>query len=151
MALALLMGGAESVLDAQLVSQLAHLMMLGGRHERDSDALAAGTSRPADAMDVGVAVPRGIEVYDVGDAPDIDPAGGDIGRDERVDHARFEARQSLLALALGFVAVHRGSLDAVVAEAPDESIRSAFGAHEDERKLPLAAELPDQCLDAVFR
>ena len=150
MPLVLLTRAAEPVLDAQLVSQLLHLVVLGRRHERDPDALAACASRPPDAMNICVAVSRGIEVDDVGDPIHVDPAGGDVGRDQRVDLTGFEPRQSLLALALGLVAVHRHCSDAVVAEAPDEAIRPPFGAHEDERELTLAAELPDERLDAAL-
>ena len=38
---------------------------------------------------------------------DVDAARRDVGGDERVDAAGLEARERLLALALGLVAVHR--------------------------------------------
>jgi len=67
--------------------QAADIVMLRGRDEGDADALRAGAACPADPVDIRLAVGGGIEVDHVGDAADVDAAGRDIGRDERVDRA----------------------------------------------------------------
>ena len=69
--------------------------------------LPPGAAGAADAVHIGVAVLRGVEVDDVGDARDVDPAGGDVGGDQRIDLTGVEAGQRPFALALAFVAVHR--------------------------------------------
>ena len=100
-----------------------------------------GPAGTADAVDVAVAVVRRIEVDDVRDPGDVDAAGGDVGRDQRVDMAGLERCQRPLALALGLVAVHRDGVDALGAQALDEPVGAALGAHEDERELAVAAQL----------
>ena len=109
-------------------------------------ARAAGA---ADAVHVALAILRRIEVDDVRDAVDVDAARGDVGGDERVDAAGLEARERLLALALGLVAVHRDGRLALRREALDEPVGAALGAHEDERALALGVELADQRADAL--
>src|ERR1700736_948308 len=112
MLLALVMRGYERVLYAELLRQLVHLAALAGRDERDADTLATCACRPSDTMNIGFAVARWIEVDHMRDAGHVDPAGRHVGRDQRVDGARLEAGERLLALALGLVAVHRHGVDA---------------------------------------
>ena len=118
--------------------------------ERDADAGPAGAARAADAVDVALAVGRRVEVDDVRDAVDVDAAGGDVGRDERVDAPGLERGERLLALALRLVAVHRDGVDAPAREPADEAVGAALGAHEDERPLAvLGLELVDQRVEPV--
>lgn len=42
--------------------ELAHLVLLGGAHQRDADALASRPSGAPDPMDVSVVVVRRVEV-----------------------------------------------------------------------------------------
>lgn len=74
--------------------------MLGGRDQRNADPLCARPAGSAYAMDVGLAVRGRIEIDHMGDAADVDPAGGDVCRDERVDGSGLEAGERPLALAL---------------------------------------------------
>jgi hypothetical protein len=52
--------------------------------ERHPDPVFAGASGSPHPVDVGVMVGGRIEVDDVGNPVDVDPARGDVGRDERV-------------------------------------------------------------------
>ena len=110
---------------------------------------APGAAGAPDAVHVAVAVGGRVEVDDVRDALDVDAARGDVGRDERVDRARLEPGERLLALALGLVAVHRDGGDAGVAEALDEAVRAALRADEHERAVALAAQLADEGVHAA--
>ena len=73
---------AELRLQAQLARDLLHVAGVLAAEERDADAGAAGA---APAMDVALAVGRRVAVDDVRDVVDVDPAGGDVGGDQRVD------------------------------------------------------------------
>ena len=50
--------------------------------EGDRDAVGASARGAADAVDVALRHVRQIEVDDVGDAVNVDAAGGDVGRDQ---------------------------------------------------------------------
>ena len=54
----------------------------------------AGAAGAADAVHVALAVVRRVEVDDVRDAVDVDAAGGDVGRDQRVDAAAPRTRRA---------------------------------------------------------
>src|SRR3954452_20431225 len=130
-------GLRELALELQRSRDLLDVGCLGGADERDADAGAPGARGAARAVHVALAVGGRVEVDDVRDAGDIDAAGGDVGRDERVDGAGLEARQRLLALALALVAVHGDGLDAGVREAAQEPVGAALRAHEDQREFAL--------------
>ena len=80
---------------------------------------------------------------------DVDAARGHVGGHERVDSTVLEAGQRPLALALGLVAVHRDGVDALAAQALDQPVGAALGAHEDQRQVALAAQLAEQGVDAL--
>jgi hypothetical protein len=86
---------------------------------------------------VGIAVPGSVEVDHVRDAVHVDAAGRDVGGHERVHVARLEARERLLALGLRLVAVHRHGRHGVLAQALDQPVGAALGAHEDQRAAAL--------------
>src|SRR5690349_4645863 len=100
-------GRVELAAEAQVARDPAHVARLLGAEERDADAGVPGAAGAPDPVDVALAVGGRVEVDDVRDAVDVDAAGGDVGRHERVDLPGLESRERLLALALGFVAVHR--------------------------------------------
>jgi hypothetical protein len=79
------------VREAKTSRELAHVVTLIGRDERDPDAAGSSAGRAADAVHVRVGVVRRIEVDHVRDPRHVDAARGDVGRDEHVDHARLEA------------------------------------------------------------
>ena len=99
----------ELAVEVELARDRVDVVRLVGEDEGDADAGAPGAAGRPDAVDVVLAGGRGVEVDDVRDVVDVDAAGGDVGGDERVDLARVEAAQRLLALALGLVAVHGGA------------------------------------------
>ncbi len=100
-------------------------------------AAATGPAGAADAMGVGGCLLRRIEVDHVGDVVDVEPAGGDVGRDERANLAGVEPGERLLALRLGLVAVDRDRVDIVAAELLDEPVGTGLRAHEDEREAAV--------------
>ena len=102
---------AQAVAQAQPSGELAHLVTLAGADERHPDAAVAGASGAADPVDVGLMVGGRVEVDHVRDAVDVDPARGDVGRDERIHTSGLEARERPVALALGLVAVDRDGLE----------------------------------------
>ena len=91
---------AEAMLEPKLCGDPPHVLMLGRRDERDADPLRPGPPGAAGPVNVGFAVGGRVEVDHMRDSTDIDPAGRDVGRDERVDSAGLEAVKRLLALAL---------------------------------------------------
>ena len=134
--------------EPEVAGDLAHVVVLLGHHEADPDAVAAGARRAPDPVDVGVAVARGVEVDHVGDVVDVDPAGRDVGGDERVDVTGRELSEGAVALVLGLVAVHRHRLDALLDQALDQAVGAVLGADEDQRAAALGiAQLGDQSLD----
>ena len=58
-----------------------------------------------DAVDVGLEVAAELEVHDVGDARDVEPAGDDVGGDEHVGVGAAEVADGAVAVVLGAVAV----------------------------------------------
>ena len=84
----------------------------------------------------------------MGDAGDVDAAGGDVGRDQGVDLAGVEPGERPFALALALVAVHRQGLEPVAAEPLGEPVGAALGADEDQRAAALGApQLRDQVVE----
>src|SRR5260221_362334 len=79
----------------------SHLVDLIGEHEADPGAATAGAAGATHPVYVGVLVPGRIEVDDLGDPVDVDPAGCDIGCDQCFDIASLEAGEGAFALALG--------------------------------------------------
>ncbi len=63
------------------------------------------------SVEVVLVVGRGVEVHDTGHVINVDSAGGDIGRDQRLDFSIFECRQRSLALRLGSASMNSGSVD----------------------------------------
>ena len=75
-------GDADQLLD---VAQEGALLRVA---ERDRDAVGAGARGAADAVHVALGHVRQVVVDDVGDAVDVDAAGGDVGRDQDADACR---------------------------------------------------------------
>jgi len=75
----------------------------------------------------------------VADAADVDPAGGNVGRDQHAHLARLELAECTLALRLALIAVDRVGGDAVASEQPNDTVCTMLGAGEDERTIDVAA------------
>jgi hypothetical protein len=134
--------------EAEGAGHLPDLVRLVGEYEADAGAAAAGAAGTPDPVHVGVAVPRRVEVDDMGDVGDVDSAGGHVGRDQGVDFAGLETGERPLTLALALVTMHRRGVELAAAEALDEPIGAAAGADEDEGASALiAAELLDQVVE----
>ena len=132
--------------------------------ERDARAAGAGAGGAPDAVHVVIARAGDVEVDHVRDAHNVDAARGHVGGDERVDGAGLEARERLLALRLGLVAVHRHRLHVACGQPFDESVGAALGTHEHERApaigvvqlrdeprdLPLMGDRHEAVLDLDF-
>ncbi|RPK94458.1 hypothetical protein EES46_01305 [Streptomyces sp. ADI98-10] len=101
--------------------------------QRDDDAGLAGTGGTARAVQVVLVVTGRVHVQDQVDAVDVDTAGGDVGRDERVDVALLEVLQDPRTGALGHAAVQRVGLHAGLDELLGDAVRAQLGADEDDR------------------
>src|SRR5699024_5941710 len=74
-------------------------------HQRHRDTFMSGSTGPTNPVPVGLFVIGGLEVDDVGNFFDIDPASGHIGCDEHVDFAVSECAQGLFSSTLAEIAV----------------------------------------------
>src|SRR5690606_27316261 len=90
---------------------------------------AAGT---ADAVHVGFRVVRDVVVDDVGDARDVQTAGGDVGGDDQIERAALELFDYAFAQLLGHVTVQRTNGVAACFEAGGQLFGGDLGAHEDD-------------------
>ena len=61
----------------------ADVLLLLGEDERDAHAAAPRATGSADAMEVAGVLGRRVEVDDVRDVDEVEPARGDVRRDER--------------------------------------------------------------------
>jgi hypothetical protein len=82
----------------------ARLARLG---ESDRGAFATGTTCPPDSMDIRIGRGGNVEVEDVGQVANIEPACSDVGCDEEVEAAFAEAAHHAVALLLRESAVNR--------------------------------------------
>ena len=120
-------------------------------HEADRVARGARPARAADAVDVVLGVPRELEVHDVRQVHDVEPARGDVGRDQDADLARLERLEGLGPVRLRAVRVDRGRGDAVAVQPGREPGRRELGPREHEDLVPVALddEVGEQLLLAV--
>ena len=107
--------------------------------EGDGVALGFGAAGATDAVDVVFVLKGEVEVDDVGDAGDVDAAGGDICADEDAEFSFFEFIKGALALVLGAVAVDRFGGDAGLAELLGEAAGGVLHFHKDEDGEELGA------------
>ncbi len=117
---------------------LAQARALGGRDERQRLARAARAAGAPDAVHVGLGLARQVEVDDQADALDVEPARGDVGRDEDVELARAQPFDDPLAVRLRDVARDVGRGDAALHERVADLLGVLAGADEHDRRLGLA-------------
>ena len=108
--------------------------MLARLGEGDRHALASGAAGAADAMHVGLGRLGDIEVDDVGDVLDVEPARRHVGRDEHIDGAAAGALHDAVALELVQSPVQRLHPIAAARQALGEAVDLVTGAAEDERE-----------------
>src|SRR4051812_18229790 len=77
------------------VAQIRHF--LAGA-KRDCNAFTSGAGRAANAVDIGLRDVRQVEIHHMGDAIDVDAAGGNVGSHQRTDLAGAELGQRALAV-----------------------------------------------------
>jgi hypothetical protein len=123
---------------AREVTDVAHLLV---EHHRDDGALGAGAGGSAGPVEVGLVLDRRVGVDDEGDVVDVDAAGGDVGRDERLGAAAVEVVHVARARALAEVAVQldRGNPGGV--ELAGELLGAVLCASEDDRATGCGGEV----------
>ena len=89
-------------------------------------------------MDVVLGDHRQLEVDDVRERLDVEPARGDLGGDEDREPAGLEVGQRADALRLALVAVDRRRRDAVLLELLGEPVGAVLGPREDQRLVDPA-------------
>ena len=130
---------SNSLDQAEVAGDAAHLGGLVGEHEAGAGAALPGAAGAADPVHVGVAVAGSVEVDHVGDVGDVDAAGGHVGGDQHFDVTALEAGEGAFALALALVAVHRDGLEFAAAQALDQPVGAALGADEDQGAAAVGA------------
>ncbi|WTX72007.1 hypothetical protein OG788_22410 [Streptomyces sp. NBC_00647] len=119
--------------DARVLHQPEDLAALVRQRQRHDGAGAAGAGRTAGAVQVVLVVTGRVHVQDEVDAVDVDTAGGDVGRDERVDVTVLEVGQRPGPGALRHAAVQRVGLHTGVAELLGDAVGAQLGTDEDDR------------------
>ena len=113
----------------------ADLVALGRGDEGDRAAGAPDPAGAADPVDVDLRGGRHVVVDDVGDVLDVEPAGGDVGRDQQPHPVVLEGDHHAVADALADVAVQRLDVEAFVLQRLLQPRGADFGAAEDDRLL----------------
>src|SRR6185312_13636508 len=106
---------------------IAQQRPLLGAAKGERDAGAAGTRGAADAVDVALRHVRQVEIDDMGNAIDVDAAGGDIGVDQHAHPAVAEALERPLPRILRLVAVDRRGFDAAAGEIVGNAVGAVLG------------------------
>ena len=144
------MGGEPGLdelrVEAELLGDQADVEPLLRRHERDPLAGPAGASGATHAVDVGVVVGGRIEVDHVRDVLEVEPTGGDVGRDQDVVRTRREPAERTFALWLRHAAMELTGMEALFAQDTSETIRPVLGPDEHQREPPIGRELAHERL-----
>src|SRR5690606_41234811 len=98
-------------------------------------AFGARATGPSDTMDVIVGMPGSVEVEDVADALDVEPARGHVGSDEDIDLPALEPIQLGKAIRLVHVAMDFARAKAVPPQALVELAHGGLAVREDDRRL----------------
>ncbi len=106
--------------------------MLARLDERDRRPLATCAPRPPDPVDVEVGRRGDVEVDDVGDVLDVEPAGGHVRGHQHVERAVAEPAHHPVALLLGEAAVERRRVVAAPAQRLRQVVHLAPGPGKDE-------------------
>ena len=117
-----------------------------GRDERDGLTGRFGARGASDAVNVVVGALRDVVVDDVRDPRDVEPARGDIRRDEDPRFAPTELLERRVSLFLRAVAMDRFATQPPLVQMTGQATRPELGAHEDDGRVDLlAAEEREQC------
>ena len=118
-------------LAGQLLDRL-DVFRLGARDDRLSEARAAGAAGAADAVDVVLRMGRHVEIEDVADGRDIEPARRDVARHQQLELPVAKAVERLQPRMLVHVAVQRADRIAVALERAVERRHVALAVAEDD-------------------
>src|SRR4051794_38603550 len=110
----------------------AQQVLLARRSEARCAAARLGARRPSDAMHIVLGNVRQIEIDDMPDVRDVDPARGDVGSDQHPRVSRPEAVERAIPLRLGAVPVDDRHLVAGPRQRPREAVGAPFGPGEHE-------------------
>src|SRR5262249_49512527 len=103
-----------------------------GRCQREGAALAPGAASPADAVHIVLRMQRHVEVEDVGQADNVEAAGGHVAGHQYGHVAAPELVQSFRALGLRHVPMQRCHVQAVTLQRAKENLDVALAVAEDE-------------------
>ncbi len=106
---------------------------LGGGDQGKGASGHAGASGASDAVDVVGRDERQVEVDDERQMHDVEPARGNVGRDQHGHASRLEVAERTIARALALVAVNDRRLHASPFKALADAVRPAFRLAEDQR------------------
>ncbi len=122
------------------------------RHEENARSLLAGAPRPPAPVRVGLDVGRRLDLNDPGDVADVDPAGGDVGRDEGLHPPLPEGRQRPIALRLFHFPRERSNDEPCLGELAGDPGHVGPGAHEHERlRVFVREQQVDERVDPLAR
>ena len=99
----------------QLLDRLDRVGILRG-HKGNRDAGGAATAGPADAVNIIIRMPGHVEIEDVADTLDIEPACRNVGSDKDVDITSLEAIEFAQPLGLLHVAMNLAGTETITAE-----------------------------------
>src|SRR3954463_7832398 len=116
------------------------------RDKADRIADGKGAAGAANAMDVILRMHREIVVHDVRNPIYVDPARGDVGRDEDTHGAGLEILQCPEPLVLRTIRVDSPRLDAAAFETARDPIGAVLRARENKNRIELrvAHEMQEQ-------
>src|SRR5262245_52991117 len=120
-------GLADQILDRRDASAVS------GRNDGDGGAAASGASGAADAVDVVVGMVRDVEVEDVADGGNVEPARGDVGGDQQRHLVLAELLERSCARRLVHITVQRDGGEAVADQRAMQRRHLAFAIAEDDR------------------
>ena len=118
---------------ADLPLDIVQPRALLGVAQRDREAAAAGATGTPDPVDIAFRQARQIVIEDMRHRVHVDPARGDIGRDEHLHGASAEGVKRTLALTLRLVAVQRLGGDAGFADERANVVGDVLLQREDDR------------------
>ena len=122
-------------LDAELLAELLELDGLLEVDQRDDRTLMAGARRAAGAVLVDLRALREVEVDDVVDGRDVEPARCEVRRQQQLRAAALDGGDSRLARLFGVLAEQRLRADALVAQLRERLLRRERPVDEDEAAL----------------
>jgi hypothetical protein len=112
-----------------------YLISIGTGHKGKRISVFVNSSGTADPVDIVIRTCGHIVIDDVGNAQDIDTAGGDIGRHQNLDRAVTETFQRRLTAVLGKITLQRSHLIAGSSQLLCHAFGSVFGTGKDKHRL----------------